>query len=278
MNRVDSNRLEAFLRIGQFVPTTGFVPNARGVVLFGQVATAATQMQTHASKQMGGKNDRHAGSMERAWIGEELRLALVDIGNTGRSLDPEEFPGVGATFRLPTSGTYQTLRATAQAYLEAIGPVKAAFVEREYLADFDEKLVELIAEFDEATADTDAGLQQQSGGTAALRVVSSRALKAVRELDAMITKKLRTSDPALLTVWKNASRVERPPTTRQSTAPAAPLQTVALALAGTTSDKVPEIPGANRDAAAGAAVKGHEAENAEVVEPRVNGSKGALLA
>ena len=274
MNKLDRNRLEAFLRIGQFVPTTGFVPNARGVVLFGQVATAATQMQTHASKQMGGKNDRHSGSMERARIGEELRLSLVDIGNTGRSLDPDLFPGVGATFRLPTSGTYQTLRATAQAYLEAIGPVKAAFVEREYLADFDEKLVELIAEFDEATADTDAGLQQQSGGTAALRVVSSRALKAVRELDAMITKKLRASDPALLTVWRNASRVQRAPQAAP-TAPTTPLVT-ASATASVVS-KEPEILAANRDAA-GAAVNGHEVESAEVVEPRVNGSKGALLA
>jgi hypothetical protein len=82
---------------------------------------------------------------------------LVDIGNTGRSLDPEIYPGVGAKFSLRDSRTYQALRATAQAYLEAIGPVKAAFVEREYPVDFDEKLAQLIADFDEATQDTDAG-------------------------------------------------------------------------------------------------------------------------
>src|SRR5215213_4187095 len=113
MNYVDRNRLEAFLRIGQFVPTTGFVPNARGAVLLGSIATAATQMQTHATKQIGGKGERHAGSTERVRIGEELRLELVDIGNTGRSLDPDEFPGVGAKFTLPDSRSYQALRATA---------------------------------------------------------------------------------------------------------------------------------------------------------------------
>ena len=32
-----------------------------------------------------------------------LQKKLADIGNTGRSLDPELFPGVGAKFRLPTS-------------------------------------------------------------------------------------------------------------------------------------------------------------------------------
>jgi hypothetical protein len=227
-------------------------------------------MQTHATKQLGGKNGRHAGSMERERIGEILRLELVDIGNTGRSLDPEFYPGVGAMFRLPTSGTYQTLRATAQAYLEAIGPVKAAFVEREYPVDFDEKLAQLIADFDGATANTDAGLQEQSGGTAGLRVVSSRALKAVRELDAMITKKLRTSDPALLTVWKNASRVER---RTGSTAPTTPPVT---ATANVVS-KGPEALAANRDAA-GTASNGHEVEGAEVVEPRVNGTNGMLVA
>src|SRR5215213_9595810 len=154
MNYVDRNRLEAFLRIGQFVPTTGYVPNARGGVLLGSIATAATQMQAHATKQIGGKGERHAGSTERERIAEILRVELVDIGNTGRSLDPEEFPGVGAKFRLSASdNSYQTLRATAQAYLEAIGPVKAAFVEREFPADFDAKLAELIADFDTATAD-----------------------------------------------------------------------------------------------------------------------------
>jgi len=239
-------------------------------VLLGSIATAVTQMQTHATKQLGGKNGRHAGSMERERIGEILRLELVDIGNTGRSLDPEFYPGVGAMFRLPTSGTYQTLRATAQAYLEAIGPVKAAFVEREYPVDFDEKLAQLIADFDEATQDTDAGLQEQSGGTAGLRVVSSRALKAVAELDAMITKKLRTSDPALLTVWKNTSRVERPAKKAASTPP-----TATAALNGASKETQTLV--ATRDAA-GTALNGHEAESAEIVEPRVNGSNGVLVA
>jgi hypothetical protein len=231
-------------------------------VLFGSIATAVTQMQTHATKQEGGKGERHAGSMERERIGEILRLELVDIGNTRRSLDPELCPGVGAKFRLPTSGSYQVLRATAGAYLEAIGPVKAAFVEREYPADFDEKLADLIADFDAATEDTDAGLQEQSGGTAGLRVVSTRALKAVAELDAMITKKLRISDPALLTVWKNTSRVARSPGTA-----ATPPATAAL-LNG--ASKEPQNLVANR-AAAGTALNGHDVGSAEIVEPRVNG-------
>jgi hypothetical protein len=259
MNYVDRNRLEAFLRIGQFVPTTGFVPNARGVVLFGSIATAVTQMQTYATKQSAGKGERHAGTIERERIGDLLRAELVDIGNTGRSLDPEEYPGVGAKFRLSASdNSYQTLRATAQAYLEAVGPVKAAFVEREYAADFDEKLADLIEAFDEATQDTDAGLQEQSGGTAGLRVVSSRALKAVRELDAMITKKLRTSNPAQLQVWKNASRVER------RSAPTAPTPPP-VAVTASLVKREPQLLVAN-GVAPGVAPIGLEVNGAESVE------------
>jgi hypothetical protein len=209
-------------------------------------------MQAHASKQEGGKGERHAGSTERERIGEILRLELVDIGYTGRSLDPDLFPGVGAKFRLSTSGSYQVLRATAGAYLEAIGPVKAAFVEREYAADFDEKLAELIADFDEATENTDAGLQEQSGGTAGLREVSTKAMKVVRELDAMITKKLRTSDPALLKVWKQTQHVERTP---MGATPAPPAPSLVVTAAAATS-KEPEM----------------------LVEPRLNGSKAAVLA
>src|SRR3954468_1594299 len=113
MNTEVKNRLEAFLRISQYPANTGFVPNARGAVLFGIIGTAITQMQAHATDQVGGMGDRHAGSTERFRLGEELRLELVDIGKTGRSLDPEEFPGVGAKFRLPAEKTYQALRATA---------------------------------------------------------------------------------------------------------------------------------------------------------------------
>ena len=271
MNTVDRNRLEAFLRISQFPSNTGFVPNARGVVLFGQVTTAATQMQTHATRQMGGKGDRHSGTMERARIAEELRLELVDIGATGRSLDPEQFPGVGAQFRLSASeNSYQTLRATAQAYLEAVGPVKAAFVEREYAADFDEQLSELIADFDAASQDQDAGLQEQSGGTAGLRVVSSRALAAVRELDAMITKKLRKSNPALLQVWKQARHVERPPKRK------APQPPSALVASGKVSieSRISAAPAL----AITTMLNGNE-EPLGGVEPRVNGTAtGAAIA
>jgi hypothetical protein len=256
MDTENKNRLEALLRIVQFPANTGFVPNARGVVLLGNIGAAATQMQLHATDQIGGKGVRHAGSILRRSVAEALRLELVDIGNTGRSLDPEAYPGVAAKFRLPTSDkSYQALRATAEAYLEAIGPVKAAFVEREYAADFDEQLSELIAGFDAATQETDAGLQEQSGGTAGLRVVSSRALRAVAELDAMITRKLRKSDPALLQVWKQVRHVERPPKARKAPAPSPKLAVM--------DDPQPMV-------GIAAAATGEEA--AARVDPRVNGA------
>ena len=236
MNTEDKNRLEAFLRIGQFVPTTSYVPNARGTALFGSIATAATQMQTHATKQIGGKGERHAGSTERVRIGELLRLELVDIGNTGRSLDPEEFPGVGAQFRLPTSGTYQALRATAQAYQEAIGPIKAAFVARAYPADFDEKLAEQIAAFETATQQKARGRQQRRGATAGLQFTMQKAKTAIDELDSILSVYYRYNDPALLAVWKLAKRVQRP---AYGTAPAA---------SSSTPTNASELPNGNSDA------------------------------
>jgi hypothetical protein len=225
-------------------------------------------MQTHATKQIGGKGARHSGTMERARIAEELRLELVDVGNTGRSLDPKEFPGVGAKFSLRDVRTYQALRATAEAYLEAIGPIKAAFVEREYPPDFDEQIAQLIADFDAASRDQDAGLQEQSSGTAGLRVVSSRALAAVRELDAMITKRLRKSDPALLQVWKQTKHVERPPKKGKAELQAPLVESGGVRVEGRlsagASGEVEALVTNRDDAGTSAVLNGREAESAEV--------------
>ena len=103
-------------------------------------------------------------------------LAALDNATEEFSSSTEEFLDPELVIMQPR-GCVQLLPGASchgRTYLEAIGPVKAAFEDREYPADFDEKLAALIADFDGATEDTDAGLQGQSGGTAGLRVVSQR--------------------------------------------------------------------------------------------------------
>jgi hypothetical protein len=44
----------------------------------------------------------------------------------------------------------------------------------------------------------------------------------VKELNAIVTKKLRKTDPVLLGVWKAASRLEQPPQREKEEQPATP--------------------------------------------------------
>jgi hypothetical protein len=68
-----------------------------------------------------------------------------------------------------------------------------------------------VTQFAAATGRKYAGRQVQKGGTLGVDQSAQKALAIVKELNAIITKKLRTTDPVLLGVWKAASRLEQPP-------------------------------------------------------------------
>jgi hypothetical protein len=73
------------------------------------------------------------------------------------------------------------------------------------------QLSTLATQFAEATARKYAGRQTQKGGTLGVDQSAQHGLAIVKELNAILTKKLRTTDPVLLGVWKAASHLEQPP-------------------------------------------------------------------
>jgi hypothetical protein len=99
-----------------------------------------------------------------------LQKRLREIGRTARALPRDLFPGVREQFRVPNSLRYQQTIDTGHAFLAAIGPIKAAFVERAYPADFDEQLSDQIAAFEAATQRKELGAQKRRGGTTGLGV------------------------------------------------------------------------------------------------------------
>jgi hypothetical protein len=113
-------------------------------------------------------------------------------------------------FRVPNSLRYQQTIDTGHAFLAAIGPIKAAFVERAYPADFDEQLSDQIAAFEAATQRKELGNLQRRGGTSGLGVTLKKAKDAIDELDAILSVHYRDSDSALYAVWKTAVRVHVP--------------------------------------------------------------------
>jgi hypothetical protein len=109
-------------------------------------------------------------------------------------------------FRLPSSSGYQALINSARAFVEAIVPIKAAFVDRGYPADFDEALVLQIDALEAAALRKYRGLQLQRSGTVDLDLVTRAGMAAVRELGTIVRRRYRETDPALYEAWKSASR------------------------------------------------------------------------
>jgi hypothetical protein len=97
------------------------------------------------------------------------------------------------------------------AFLGAIGPIKAAFVERAWAADFDEQLADKIAQLDSAIQRRNTGKQERRSGTAGLDLAVKKLTTIIAELNAIMKAALRTSDPMLLAVWKDASRLYSDP-------------------------------------------------------------------
>jgi hypothetical protein len=74
-----------------------------------------------------------------------------------------------------------------------------------------EVMSSLATKFADATGRKYAGHQTQKGGTLGVDQTAEKGRRIVKELNAIVTKKLRKTDPVLLGVWKAASRLEQPP-------------------------------------------------------------------
>ena len=163
---------------------------------------------------------------------------------------------------LATTRTYAELMNRGNAFVEAIGPVKAAFVEHGLPVDFDEQLAELLAQFAAAGVRTNGGLHKQMDGTAGMAEAARKGVKAVRVLDSIMREKLKDS-PAELSVWIKVQQIKSGPITEEE-------QPTTL-VAGVTP--------ASAKSTALAASNGGEVEQQQPagVEPRVNGTSGGVL-
>jgi hypothetical protein len=235
--------------------------NARANVLFGQVTVVKLQMRDLGMNQVHGFGLFRGGASERQALAGNLEQSLRGIWETARALDPVQFPNAAEQFRLPRHPRHQQLIDYGHAFLGAIGPIKAAFVERAWAADFDELLADKIAQLDSAIDRRNTGKQERRSGSAGLALAVKKLTTVVRELNAIMKAALRTGDPALFAVWKSASRVYSGPVgePEQTPTPAAP-----TALASPDAKAAP-LRGLRLD-------DSHATEAFTPVQPRLNGN------
>src|SRR5215213_10227295 len=146
MENVIQRKLDTCHTIVVFGGNNTLIPlNARAEVLYGVIGTVAIALRTHGADQDGGNAEFRSGTFNRHDAADELRDEMRPINKMARALPRDEFPGVRELFRMPRSNAYAALISRATSFLDAIGPVKATFVERGLPADFDEKLAEKLA-------------------------------------------------------------------------------------------------------------------------------------
>lgn len=218
MNKDMKRHFEAFQREVRFAGEHPLTPvNARAEALVVILNSVITNMQGAVSSQVLGRGEYLGGTEGRRLLAKDLRGAVREIAGTARVLDPELYPGAKEQFALPISKSYEALLGAARGFVTAIGPVKAAFVERGLPADFDEQLSDKVATFEAATSRKHDGRQEQKAGTVSLELETRRGMAATRELDQIITNRLKRTNPVLLAVWKAAKQLEHLPASEPAT-------------------------------------------------------------
>jgi hypothetical protein len=185
-------------------------PHSRS--LFTQLNELREEMSRLGRDQSGGVEVYHNGTRLRAKAASDLRERLLEIARLARTLDHSE---AGKLARVTASRGYYALRANAGAFLKVLPDLAQEFIDREFPEDFVEDLQRHIDRFDAATDIQRTGGTMRISGTAGLYAVSRRGMAIIMELDAILSRLLKHSDPGLYGAWKAAAHVERQPQRKQ---------------------------------------------------------------
>jgi hypothetical protein len=243
--------LELLDRVSEFFSEHATLTfGTRGTALVDQVDTTRDTMRFQGATQVSGRGEFHGGVAERRELAVELLAQIREIEMAAEAMDPATAPLPAEQLQRPPSRSLQALLDTAGAFITVLTPppVQQAFIDRDFPATFVADLSTLAAQFAEATGRKYAGRQALKSGTLGVDQAAGKGLAIVKELNAIVTKKLRKTDPVLLGVWQTASRLEQPPrrSSTQPTEPTAPAPTAPradLSSAGTVNRKESEPDG-----------------------------------
>jgi hypothetical protein len=182
--------------------------------LFAGIKSALTQVDTHASAQVGGGNTAREGTQQKALTTEDLLDLMMMIRRTARSMDHDN-PGVYAKFRIPPNLSATELLGVAEHFATEAAPLKTDFIAYGLPATFLEDLNELIADVREALTDQTTGIRTRVTATAGIRETLDKAFADLRRVDPIVRNVFR-DQPAKLAAWASARHLERAPRRKRS--------------------------------------------------------------
>ena len=219
MDKLNQRCLHSFESVGQHDednPLTPAIP--RATTLFAELKGIATAMHAQGGDQSAGNSLFRGGADERRIAFKALYAEIRPMNMIAVSLDPEEFPGIYALFRLPRSRSYENILNAALAFAENAAGKEAIFTDRGLPTGFRTALVTKIAAITGVGANRASGLNGRAGATAGLAAKRRRGLAIVRELNG-IMKVVYRDNPTLLASWRAAKRVPRTAPAQRSPEP-----------------------------------------------------------
>jgi hypothetical protein len=207
---------DMFTRADRFYQEHAITPPLpRATAAHADMVSANNAILAAAQKQTLGGGQSAGGVDLREVYARDLRNFLKEVNRTARTFTTEH-PGIAPIFRLPRSGSYPALLATANAVIEAATPIQASFVDAGMPATFLTELAALVTAFTAATGQKAGGGITRTMGTAGLRAQATLGIIAARKLDACVRNHYR-GNAEVLAGWAHARRIERAPQRTNST-------------------------------------------------------------
>ena len=201
-------RLDMLKRIVAFLAKF-HLPLPRDADALNAIAAIIATLEAAAQNQVGGSGNAAGGVDLRETISRELRAYLKDVNRTARTLDSDH-PGMRPVFRLPKSGSYPALLATARNIIAVATSMEASFLAAGMPETFLSELNDLLAAFENATQRKHVGGIARSLGTAGLKLQADLGVIAATKLDACVRNYFRRQ-PEILAAWTSARHIQRDP-------------------------------------------------------------------
>ena len=184
-------------------------PIAKATAEIAILKGSITELATLAANQDAGRGEWRGASDDRVRLKAALSDKLSEISAIAKVLDPVLYPTARQQFKMTVNGSFISYITRGNAFLQVIGPIKAAFVDHGLAADFDEALSDAVTQLEEAGAHAENALQHQMTGTAGMELAAKRGVKEVRVLDSIMRPRLKAT-PALLEVWEGGHQDRAP--------------------------------------------------------------------
>ena len=215
MNDRQRRRHERAIRVRDFAAEhSDLIPAGKAVQAVTRIGQLVAQVETLGATHATSDRTARAGAAGKNVARTELRAMLSAIARTARTISLDE-PTLPDTFRLPTANpNNQTLLDTARSFLAAATPLKPRFVEYNLSDNFLTALQAKIGEFEESASRQTVGTSARAANSAAIDVALAEGDEQIARLDAVLRNKF-AADPATLTAWESARRLERAPQKRK---------------------------------------------------------------